>query len=245
MKVQKALIFATATACTVAITPWIITFGGQPLSPTPTDWGVFGDYIGGILSGPLALAGFIALLLTIQQQRSFAQAEQNKANDIKYFESAQQCLKRAYETIRPTGAERPPKNRMVWLTTARWLLVAESLVSKISQTSPSLKEAFEIEAEHYRMLFVDFLKPKQMDSIFVEENFFAGDYTRSGSEIEERSVRVILDFMEWPDEKIDALDKVTLYTRDEVDGMLVWLRGFQSYLLRKRRFNQAPSNEHP
>lgn len=60
----------------------------------------------------------------------------------------------------------------------------------------------------------------------------------SGSELEERSVRVILEFMEWPEEKIDAIDKVPVYTREEVDDMNVWLRGFQSYLLEKRRFRQ-------
>lgn len=241
MKVQRALIFATAAACVLAIAPWVINFGGQSLSPTPADWGVFGDYIGGVLSGPLAIAGFIALLITIQQQRAFAQAEQNKANDIKYFESAQQCLKRAYETIKPQESENPPKSRMAWLTTARWLLAAESLANKISQTSPSLKEAFEIESEHYRMLFVDVLKPRQMDSVFVDASFFSGDHTRSGSEIEERSVRVILNFMEWPDEKSDAIDKVPLYTRQEVDKMLVWCRGFQAYLLNKRRFKNEQS----
>jgi len=243
MKVQRVLAFATATVCAVAIAPWIITFGGLSLSRTPADWGVFGDYVGGVLSGPLALAGFIALLITIQQQRGFAQAEQNKANDLKYFESAQQCLKRAHETIKPIGAETPPKSRVVWLTTARWLLAAKSLAAKISETSPSLKEAFDLEAEHYRMLFVDFLKPNQMDSVFSQENFFIGDHTRSGSELEERSVRVVVEFMEWPEEKSDAIDKVPLYMRDEVDGMFVWLRGFQLYLLKKRRFNQVPSKE--
>jgi len=245
MKVQKTLAFATAIACVVAIAPWIITFGGRSLSPSPADWGVFGDYVGGVLSGPLALAGFMALLITIQQQRAFAQAEQNKTNDIKYFESSQLCLKRAYETINPAGAKTPPKSRIAWLTTARWLLAANSLAAKISETSPSLKEAFELEAEHYRMQFIEFLKAKQMDSVFTQKDFFVGDHIRSGSELEERSVRVVLEFMEWPDEKNDAIDKVPLYTRDEVDAMFVWLRGFQSYLLGKRRFNQAPSKEHP
>jgi hypothetical protein len=236
MKTQKALAIATATACVVAITPWVITFGGKPLSSTPADWGVFGDYVGGTLSGPLALAGLIALLITIEQQRSFAQAEQNKANDLKYFETSQQCLKRAYEAIRPNEAETPPKNRLVWLTAARWLLAANTISEKISATSPSLKEAYELEVEHYRMLFAEFLKPNQMNSVFSELGFFTGDHTMSGSELEERSVRVILEFMEWPDEKRDAIDKVPAYTREEAEAMHVWLHGFQAYLLGKRRF---------
>lgn len=138
-KIQIALIAVTGIAYIAAITPWIITFGGNPLSPSLQDWGNFGDYIGGILSGPLAVVGFIALLITIQQQRDFAQAEQNKANDLKFFESAQQCLLRAYETIKPNNAETPPKSRMVWLTTARWLLAATALGNRISDTSPALR----------------------------------------------------------------------------------------------------------
>lgn len=234
---QKILAIATAIACLVTIALWVFTFGGQPLSLTPADWGVFGDYIGGTLSGPLALAGFIALLITIQEQRAFAQDEQNKSNDLKYFESAQQCLKRAYETIKPIPAvNSPPKNRTAWLTSARWLLTANTIASKISDTSPSLKEAFELEAEHYRLLFSDLLKPNQMDSVFSEKEFFVGD--SSGSGIEERSVRVILKFMEWPEEKNDALHDVPLYTREEVGAMCPWLHGLQTYLLTKPRFKQ-------
>ncbi len=236
MKTQKALAIATAATCALVITPWVIKFGGKPLSSETADWGVFGDYIGGTLSGPLALAGLIALLITIKQQRSFAQAEQNKANDLKYFETAQQCLKRAYETIRPNEMERPPKNRLVWLTTARWLLAANTISGKISVTSPSLKEAYELEVEHYRMLFADFLNHNQMNSVFSESAFFTGDRTMSGSELEERSVRVILDFMEWPEEKRDAIDRIPAYTREETEAMHLWLRGFQTYLLGKRRF---------
>ncbi|OMG53225.1 hypothetical protein BJN45_13495 [Azonexus hydrophilus] len=238
MRIQKALAIATAIVCVVVIAPWVITFGGQALSPKPGDWGVFGDYIGGTLSGPLALAGFIALLITIQQQRSFALAEQNKSNDLRYFESALQCLKRAYETIKPIEAEAPPKSRLVWLTTARWLLAANSISSKISGTSPSLKNAYELEAEHYRMLFCNFLKPNQMDSVFSQQAFFAGDRSMSGSELEERSVRVILEFMEWPEEKRDVIDKVPVYTREEVESMHVWLRGLQAFLQGKPRFKQ-------
>lgn len=238
MKTQKILVVMTAIACFIAITPWVMTFGGLPISSAPADWGVFGDYVGGTLSGPLALAGLVALLITIQQQRSFAQSEQNKANDLKYFETAQQCLKRAYEAIKPTEAERPSKSRLVWLTTARWLLAASSISDKISTTSPSLKDAYELESEHYRMLFAGFLKPLQMNSVFSELNFFVGDHTMSGSELEERSVRVILEFMEWPDEKRDAIDKIPAYTKEEAEAMHVWLRGFQTYLLSKRRFRE-------
>ncbi|MDP3653279.1 MAG: hypothetical protein Q8R67_16515 [Rhodoferax sp.] len=244
MKAQKLLAVGTAISILAATVPWVVTFGGQALSLDPSDWGVFGDYFGGILSGPLALAGFVALLITIQQQRAFAQAEQDKANDLKYFESAQCCLQRAYAAIRPVEADKPPKERLAWLTTARWLLAADALANKISAVSPALRDAYELEAEHYRMLFSDFLRPNRMDSVFFQWEFFEGDRTVSGSELEERSVRIVLEFMEWPELKKDAIDKVPLYTREEVESMHVWLRGFQRYLEGKLRFQrEAPSDD--
>ena len=103
MKVDSVLIASTVIACVVTVAPWIVVFSGYSLSTSPADWGVFGDYIGGVLSAPLAAAGFVALLITIRQQRKFAQSEQNKANDLKYFEGALKCLERAYETLHPPG----------------------------------------------------------------------------------------------------------------------------------------------
>jgi hypothetical protein len=239
MKPQKLLIIGTILLFIAATVPWLFTFGGRALSVDPSDWGVFGDYFGGILSGPMALAGFIALLITIQQQRNFAQSEQKKANDLKYFESAQRCLQRAYETIKPTGEEAPPKSRLAWLSTARWLLAANALAQRISSVSPALQDAYELEAEHYRTVFSSFLRSRQIDSVFSQPSFFAGKTGVSGSELEERSVRVVLEFMEWPEEKQDLIGAVRLYDREEVEAMPAWLRGFQAHLLDKRRFQKG------
>lgn len=236
MKIQRILIIFTAIVCILAIAPWVVTFWEQPLSNIPADWGVFGDYVGGVLSGPLAIVGFIALLLTIQQQRTFARDERNKANDLRYFESAQKCLMRAYQSIKPSDAGIPSSKRLVWLTTARWILSADSISDKISSTSPALKDAFELEAEYYRGLFSEFLKPNEIHSVFSQKSFFVGDASINGAEIEERSVRVILDFMKWPDSKNDPLRHVPPYSKQEAEEMHVWLRGFQAYLLEKPRF---------
>lgn len=236
MKIQKYLAIATATACVIAIAPWIFTFGWQPLSSMPTNWGVFGDYIGGVLSAPLAFAGLVALLATIQQQQAFAQAEQNKSNNLRYFEGAVKCLERAYSTFHPLGVDAPKKDRLVWLTTARWLLAARDLSRQISSTSPALKTAYGVEEEHFRMLFYGFLDPTAVSGVFSVKEFFEGNFTREGAEIEERSARVILDFIEWPEGKVDAIDQVPLYTAAEVEAMNISLRGFKAFLHEKKRF---------
>lgn len=87
------------------------------------------------------------------------------------------------------------------------------------------------------MLFSNFLRPTRMDSVFTQRQFFEGVPRNSGRELEERSVRVVIDFMKWPDEKVDDLHGVSLYTREEADGELGFYHGFQAYVQAKRRFH--------
>lgn len=237
LKLQKTLIVGALGSVVITIVPWILTFGKNSVSLNPTDWGAFGDYFGGVLSGPLALVGFLALLVTIKQQREQARSEQKKTNDQKYFEGAEKALQRAFETIKPANTEAPVSNRLLWLTTARWLLAADALSKKISNESPALIDAYELEKENTRMFFRNFLRPTSMDSVFTQRHFFEGERGNSGSELEERSVRVVIDFMKWPDEKVDDLHGVSLYTREEADGELGFYFGFQAYVRAKRRFN--------
>jgi uncharacterized membrane protein len=43
-------------------------FHGYPVSDNPSDWGVFGDYIGGLLNPTVALLALLALLRSMWQQ---------------------------------------------------------------------------------------------------------------------------------------------------------------------------------
>lgn len=38
-----------ATCIVIVLAPWIIRFHATEFSTTPSDWGVFGDYLGGVL----------------------------------------------------------------------------------------------------------------------------------------------------------------------------------------------------
>ena len=131
------------------------------------------------------------------------------------------------------------QNRLAWLTAARWLLSAEALSENISETSPALKTAYGVEVEHYRVRFYDSLRPTKFDGVFSDQSYFEDDVPKSGSQLEERSVRKVLEFMNWPDEHVDLIDSIPLYTREEVDEMSMSLRGFKSFLLESRRFNSV------
>jgi uncharacterized membrane protein len=71
----------------VAILSFIINFFGTSLSKDPSDWGVFGDYIGGVLNPIIAL---ITLVVTIQiairvneiEKRNHAETANNQVKPI-------------------------------------------------------------------------------------------------------------------------------------------------------------------
>ena len=81
-----------------------------------------------------------------------------------------------------------------------------------------------------------------MYSVFARRDFFDGAASRDGGQLEERSVRVVIDFMEWPAEQIDALDAVPQYTKAEADELGARYRGFKAYIMSKQRFNE-PEDE--
>jgi len=72
----KALLLVAFIICVLAIGPFFIAFYNNPFSGDPGDWGVFGDYIGGVLGALTPLLAFVALLIQIRQQdRAHLQTE--------------------------------------------------------------------------------------------------------------------------------------------------------------------------
>lgn len=63
--------FFFISACVLigtALIPYIMVFAKNGVSNAPDDWGIFGDYFGGILNPLLAFLALIALLVTIKLQ---------------------------------------------------------------------------------------------------------------------------------------------------------------------------------
>src|SRR5688572_6068176 len=77
---------ALVIACVVFLA-YVLNFRHEKISGDPSDWGVFGDYIGGALNPSFAFFSLFALLITIIHQRQ-AQEKQDKALYKQNFESS-------------------------------------------------------------------------------------------------------------------------------------------------------------
>lgn len=47
--------------CIVVLAPYFLVFGDNKISESPADWGVFGDYVGGIFNSIISLANLLIL----------------------------------------------------------------------------------------------------------------------------------------------------------------------------------------
>lgn len=68
MKLITVALAVVAGIVALVLWPWVMTFHG-PLSPNPSDWGIFGDYVNGAISPLVGALAFIALLYTVKQQQ--------------------------------------------------------------------------------------------------------------------------------------------------------------------------------
>lgn len=57
-----------ATCIVTVLAPWILRFHATDFSASPSDWGVFGDYLGGALSTIISALGLIGIIATIKSQ---------------------------------------------------------------------------------------------------------------------------------------------------------------------------------
>lgn len=237
MKLEKGLIISVAVGFLVVLLGWSWNFRSAAISGNPSDWGAFGDYLGGVLSPILAFVSFMGLLLTIREQRAGTDVTRVVNDDRQYFEHAVSSLQRAYEVITNDGQQAvPAKDRLKWLTCARLLLAAKKVSKRISIHSEGLKDVYRGEEEHWRRKFYDLLKPISTKGVGATASYFKQDDSEHAIQIEERSIKVIFDFAEWPDGMHDPIDDVPLFSEEEIERMTVGKSGVRSYVLSLPRF---------
>ena len=231
MKIERLLIAAAIVAVLTAIAPWLYTFSTAPVSGKPVDWSYFGGYVSGVLSPVLAFASFVGLLMTLTQQRSAIAAQRTADDDKNYFNHAVSSLERAYDVI--SGMDQhtgPIRSRLAWLTCARLLLSAKEASALVSDESKALRALFAGEEEHWRYRFYKLFQ--RLDPpVGRDANFFSCPTNPQREEIEERSIRVVFEFVNWPEGKEDTIAHVQRYTRDELDSMGLLMSGVSEYLL--------------
>lgn len=230
MKIEKMLLYFASVLCLVPLTPWLWTFWAPALSSNASDWANFGTFVGGALSPLLAFASFVGLLLTLNMQRT-------ESDDLSYFNHAVKSLERSYLSL--TDASHPgeiKRDRLAWLNCARLLLSAKSVYEKISDKSVGLRVLYDGEEEHWRHQFYELLNAKENAALLQKPSYYGDPVGSEAVLLEERSLRVVFEFSNWPESKADPIEKVPLYSLAELEALKGVHSGFKQFVLSKPRF---------
>ncbi len=211
----------------LVLLPWALTFQSFSLSTDPSDWGVFGDYFGGVLSTVISALGFIAVIVTIKVQAQGIKAqlssiEQEKEirDDEVYRKQAIECLNEALFKLNDPRGGGLLRCRVAWLESARLILTAQELSNNIK--SESVQKVYATSVRLVRSRFQTKLDPKNCLET-MQPNYFDGpDWTayfnnKETERLEKHSVYVIYEFASWQKDEADNLDSI----KGEVDVDLI------------------------
>ena len=252
MRVERTLITTALVAFALTIGAWLFTFWSAKVTADPNDWSAFGSFLGGVLSPILAFTSFVGLLLTLQQQRAAtkltieqakaateasldqqrreASAQRTAEDDRNYCDHAVTNLQRAFNVISNNEQNvGPVRDRLAWLTCARLLIASEKAANQISTQSAGLSEILRGEQEHWRYRFYELFHQVE-PAIGQQETYFADPNALAGFEIDERSIRVVFDFVQWPEGKQDSIEAVPRYTLEDLSEMKVTMAGVREYV---------------
>jgi hypothetical protein len=233
-KLGLIIFVAIAVSVALVVLPWVATFYNAPLSTTPADWGVFGDYFGGVLSTLVSIFGFVALLVTIKIQRDvmnmqmdalkaqWKSIEQDKEtrDDEVYSRQSLECFDEAFSKLLIPEDGSLCRSREAWLESARLILTAKNLSARI--TSESVSETYKAAEKVLRSRFSTLLNPDNNPDTIKSTYFYVMDWdrwvkNRRQQPIDITSVFVIYRFASWQPDEPDELDEI----RDEVDPLLI------------------------
>ena len=209
---------------------WFWNFPGPELSHDSLKWAEFGSYIGGTLGPILAFASFVGLLVTIQHQATVQTNNEARADSEVYRVNATKNLERAYRAFMGNSDSPVPiSDRLVWLTVARLILSAKLISKRIKVES--IRTMYNEDEEYWRQRFYDVLDPIDVTSPLNNSDYFReGEKKVSGYNIDERSIRVIYGFIEWPENQSDPMDDFEGYTEEEISNMGASRYGVKTYL---------------
>ncbi len=69
MDLVLKMILLLFIAALIIVLPWVLTFWNVGISNFPSDWGVFGDYLGGTLATFTSMLALVALIYTYNSQQ--------------------------------------------------------------------------------------------------------------------------------------------------------------------------------
>ncbi|TOB56466.1 hypothetical protein CGK02_24415, partial [Vibrio parahaemolyticus] len=89
------------------------------------------------------------------------------------------------------------------------------------------------EREYWSHRFYSLIDYTGTKSFSMDKDYFAKASRIPGDEIEERSIKVIYEFALSFDGENDPIDRVSVYSRDELDRFNVGQKGLKEYLVQK------------
>jgi hypothetical protein len=134
-----------------------------------------------------------------------------------YYKYAKEHLEKAYEMLQPKGEmDKPPNDRLIWLTAARFLKVSEVLSSKIMMTSH--KDMYREERQYWRIKFKSIIKDFPAEYYAESPEKMGGWSSRDRDPLSETSLVVVYTFIEWDKSYVDPLGNLT-FTNDDIEKM--------------------------
>lgn len=228
---MTSLRFTTIVAsvgCLVFIGAWVLHFAHEPWATDSSRWADFGDYLGGTIAPILAFASFVGLLAS-------AKKEQLQSDSKAHFAIAKVSMGRAYDVLIDANGQ-PISDRLAWLTAARLILEARQVAKGIRVQS--IKAMYAAEEEYWRRRFYDALQLTSASSPLANPNYFIeGEKKLKGYVIDERSIKVLYEFVDWPEGQVDPMDGVSKFTDKELSAMILGKRGAREFLETQRRTN--------
>lgn len=209
-----ALIFCT----TAVAAPWLWQFSASGLSTSPADWGVFGDYFGGVLSTLISALGFIGIIATIKTQSDtistqlsgIAQEKEIRDDEV-YSKQSLECLNEALDKLKSPIDGKLYRSRLAWLESARLIVIAQDLAGRIK--SDSMQHTYQAAEKVIRSKFSTLLNPDNSPETMQPSYFYHMDWDRwiTGQRqepIHETSAYVVYKFASWQSDTVDELDSV-------------------------------------
>lgn len=174
----------------------------------------------------IALAAFIVSLASAIFTYNKIQDDAAVRRSSEYLASSNRLLESAYEKFSEARSDDwsrlPEPSRLLWLSVARQIQESTDIAEKV--TEETHRVLINQARGYWRGQFQDLLEPLTTISItYFAEDADAIDMPQMDQRmcIHEKSLRVILDFLRWPEGMPDPVEPVETYTEAEVDNM--WL----------------------
>ncbi len=176
----------------------------------------------------ILLSAIVAIRIYWYNFKRHQKEDKYKASEAFLRESIL-ILERSFDIFTDKGAHtNPPRNdRLLWLTTARFIHRFYKMLEKVSENKH--REIIDEHEEYHRFQFNKLLDENKDN--FTKEYFKTNNKKYLSGSIDRKSIAVIFDFAKWKEGMIDPLTEVNdkeLFSKDVIlpdqNGALEFLR---------------------